>query len=148
MVTVHQQAWLLVCRFHIAISKESVTSVAVILLPIDQPTTAPEHRSIKTESQSQPSLAVSVTGLSDSSANFTADSPNSVVYDFVFFADIWTHLNGLQYYPCLCVRRTITTSYLYFYVNFGLNRLKETVIYFTKKKKEKRKKKKSAKRQK
>ncbi len=56
------------------------------------------------------SLAVSVTGLSDSTANFTADSLNSVVYDFVFFADIWTHLNGLQYYPCLCVRRTITTS--------------------------------------
>ncbi len=43
-------------------------------------------------------------------ANFTADSLNSVVYDFVFFADIWTHLNGLQYYPCLCIRRTITTS--------------------------------------
>ncbi len=28
-----------------------------------------------------------------------------------FFPDIWTHLNGLQYYPCLCVRRTITTSW-------------------------------------
>ena len=78
-------------------------------------------------------------------ANFTADSLNSVVYDFVFFADIWTHLNGLQYYPCLCVRRTITTSYLYFYVNFGLNRLKETVIYFTKKKKRKKEKKKKEK---
>ena len=40
-------------------------------------------------------LAVSVmyvTGLSDSTASFTADSLNSVVYDCVFFSDIWIHL--------------------------------------------------------
>ena len=31
----------------------------------------------------------------------------------ILFSDIWTHLKLGSYYPCLCVWRTITTSYLY-----------------------------------